>query len=100
MNVVSILLKQVCPFGNQQLTISGHRESLAGDTVLSSDVGELQSSKCSTDSLHEEQDSMGMAPVAKEQSSGESLSRFSELWYDKLMMEAREAGEPKEQQLC
>ncbi|KAJ6664917.1 hypothetical protein lerEdw1_005889 [Lerista edwardsae] len=82
---------------SSRFSATGYRESLGGDTVLSSDVGELQSSKCPTDSLHEEQDSVGIAPDAKEQSSGESLmSRLSELWYDKLMMEAREAAQFRE----
>lgn len=52
-------------------------------------VGELESSKHLTDSHHEELDVVEIAPDAKEKSSSESLlSQLSELWCEKLVMDA------------
>ncbi|XP_066478490.1 centrosomal protein of 295 kDa [Tiliqua scincoides] len=72
-----------------RLSAPGYTESFAGDTFLTSDVSEMQSSRHPTDSLHEEPDIVGIAPDAKEQSSSESLiSQLSESWYEKLLMDA------------
>ncbi|XP_053164285.1 centrosomal protein of 295 kDa isoform X2 [Hemicordylus capensis] len=74
-----------------RLSTPGHKESLTGDTFLSSNVVELQSSKYLNESLREETGILRIIADSRKQSSNESTlsqDHLSRSWCEKLGMEA------------
>ncbi|XP_077197568.1 centrosomal protein of 295 kDa isoform X2 [Paroedura picta] len=74
---------------SSRISGTGYRESLAGDTLLTSPAGELQSGAQADGSLHEETDVLRITADAEEQSSSGSLRSYSSRsWHEKWVTDA------------